>query len=263
MAQGQSNDLEFDYFRDKVLRLTGLDLAAYKNRQLERRLKSLLNRHQIPSLSAYARLLETSPTHLDEFKDFLTINVSEFYRNAEKFDELRDIYLKELLKERSSLRIWSAGASHGAEIYTVAMILEELSPGTKHYYLGTDIDTTSLKKAAQAEYLERDLRALPERYKKRWFHQVGEKYLLNREIVGRVTFKEHNLLQDAYPGEFDVILCRNVVIYFTAEVKERVFKGFNSSLRQNGILFIGSTESIFSPRNIGFQGVSPCFYRKL
>ncbi len=255
-------DQGFAVLRQRVLRLTGLDLNAYKGAQLQRRLQSFLRRHGMPDYAVLGWRLERDPRLLEEFRDFLTINVSEFFRNPDRYRELQERILPRLLAERPSLRIWSAGCSIGAEPYTVALILEELTPGRQHYILATDVDRMSLARAAEAVYQEAELRCVPEHMRRRFFRRVDKGWQLDGRIARRVEFRWHNLLEDPMPRDMDLILCRNVVIYFTDEAKESLYRRFHESLRPGGFLFTGGTETIFNAQTLGFRLVSPCFYEK-
>lgn len=255
-------DQGFTLLRQRVLRLTGLDLNAYKGAQLQRRLQSFLRRHGLPDLVVLGWRLERDAALLEEFRDFLTINVSEFFRNPDRYRELQERILPQLLAVRPELRIWSAGCSIGAEPYTVALILEELTPGRQHFILATDVDRLSLERAAAAVYQEAELRCVPERLRRRFFRQVEGGWRLDERIARRVQFRRHNLLEDPAPPDMDLILCRNVVIYFTDEAKEALYRRFHASLRPGGYLFTGGTETIFNAPALGFRLVSPCFYQK-
>lgn len=255
----------FGYFRSRVLRLTGIDLNCYKGAQLTRRLQFFARRHRMEDYAVLIRRLEEDPGFLDEFRDFLTINVSEFFRNPEKFEELRVRILPELLAGNRSLRIWSAGCSHGAEIYSVAMILDRLDPQGHHQLLATDLDRAILEKARAAVYAPAEVRAVPPDLRERHFRVLGNEennLRFDERLARRVEFRCHNLLQDPMPQGMDLILCRNVVIYFTEEAKDKLYRGFCQALRPGGFLFIGGTEAIFNYRDLGFRAVSPCFYRK-
>ncbi len=253
----------FEVLREKLLRLTGIDLGHYKGTQLERRLGSFLTRHAMTDPAALGHALERDPRLLDEFRDFLTINVSEFFRNADRFEELRRRFLPELLRGSPTLNVWSAGCSIGAEIYSIAMILDQLTPERRHRLLATDIDRHVLEKARRAVYSEQEVRSVPEALRQRYFRVVDGLYHLDRKLVDAVEFKFHNLLKDPMPQGMDLIACRNVVIYFTEEAKNRLYHDFHASLRPGGVLFVGGTEMIFNARGIGFLPVSPCFYQKL
>lgn len=251
----------YPIFRRCVLELTGIDLDCYKGTQMERRLQTIMRRAGAPSLTAYARLLSDSPEKVKEFQDFLTINVSEWLRNPEKFRELQQEILPELLRRRKSLRIWSAGCANGSEPYSVAMLLDELDPRGHHQILATDLDAEILKVAAQGLYTEKDIKNVSPARRTQYFVREGEKFRVIPALRERVQFRRQNLLADAYPSEIDLLLCRNVVIYFTEEAKDELYRRFHQALTPGGILFVGGTESLLRARELGYTSVSPFFYR--
>lgn len=255
-------DPSFAQLRQAFLRLTGLDLNHYRGRQLDRRLRSFAQRHGLSDLKALGERIARDPRLLQSLKDFITINVSEFFRNPEKFRELRDLVLPELLRTRRRLSVWSAGCAGGAEPYSVAILLDQLTPGVDHEILATDIDRLSLERAARGLYSDEEVRSVPAEVLARYFVGGEEAWELSESIRKRVRFRSHNLLADRYPDGLDLILCRNVVIYFTEEAKDRVYRQFARSLRPSGYLFIGGTETIFKARDYGLAAVRPCFYRK-
>jgi chemotaxis protein methyltransferase CheR len=248
-------------FRKTVMEATGIDLDCYKGTQMERRLQTIMRRVGVPDLSAYARVLSANPTRLKEFQDFLTINVSEWLRNPEKFEELQRLILPDLLKHNPRLKIWSAGCSNGSEPYSVAMILDELDPTGRHQILATDLDEEILKVAKAGVYSDKDLRSVSPARRARYFTQDGDKLIVRPEIRARVEFKQQNLLRDPFPSDVDLLLCRNVVIYFTEEAKDELYRRFHRALKPGGILFVGGTESLLRARELGYTSVSPFFYR--
>jgi chemotaxis protein methyltransferase CheR len=257
--------IEFEAFRRRAYELTGLDLTSYKSPQMYRRLTSLLARLHVASFAEYSRLLQTDPARLQEFRDYVTINVSEFFRDTDRFGELERRVLPDLLRQRRSLRIWSAGCSNGAEAYTLSMLLQELAPSRAHSLLATDIDQTILDRArAGTGYTAADVRHLNEARIKRWLVPTPDgRFSVAPNARAGVRFTRHDLLRDAYPsGPFDLIACRNVVIYFTEAAKARIFDGFVAALGQGGILFLGGTESIMRAQSLGLTVVGPGFYRK-
>jgi chemotaxis protein methyltransferase CheR len=256
---------DFEAFRKRAYQITGLDLTSYKAPQMHRRLSALLAKLQVKTFADYARVLETDAQRRQEFKDYVTINVSEFFRDADRFTDLERRVLPLLLEGGKAVRIWSAGCSNGAEPYSMAMMLRELAPGRTHSILATDIDQTILDRAkAGNNYLASDLRnAGAERLKKWFVSEPNGKYSVGPAIRSVIRWEKQDLLRDRYPvGPFDMIACRNVVIYFTEEAKERIYQGFVRSLRPGGILFVGGTEAIMRPHTLGLSVVGPGFYRK-
>lgn len=255
------NLLGYPAFHRTVLDLTGIDLDCYKGTQMERRLQTIMRRAGVSDLAAYARLLATTPARVKEFQDFLTINVSEWLRNPEKFEELQRAVLPELLRRRPSLKIWSAGCSNGSEPYSVAMLLDELNPAGRHQVLATDLDEQILKVAVEGVYTEKDIKNVSPARRSRYFRQEGDRFAVLPALRSRVQFQRHNLLSDPFPSGIDLLLCRNVVIYFTEEAKDELYRRFHQSLNPGGILFVGGTESLLRARELGYASVSPFLYR--
>ena len=266
-AQAEATSPDFESFRKRAYQITGLDLTSYKAPQMHRRLTALLQRQKIASFAEYARVLEADAARRQEFKDYVTINVSEFFRDAERFGELERRVVPELLAAAGNrgLNVWSAGCSIGAEPYSLAMLLRELGPGRRHQVLGTDIDQTILARAqAGTGYTAADVRNVGAERLERWFSkQPDGLYRVGPAPRALVTFRQHDLLTDAYPsGPFDLIACRNVVIYFTDAAKEHIYAEFVRALRPGGVLFVGGTEALLKPNGLDLQVLGPGFYRK-
>lgn len=252
----------YEEFRRTLIGRTGIDLDCYKGTQMERRLQTIMRRVGLSDLASYARLLAHDADRLKEFQDFLTINVSEWLRNPEKWDELKAEILPRLRQENPRLRIWSAGCSNGSEPYSLAMLLEELEPGGGGRIYATDLDEEILKAARAGIYSEKDLRNVPLARRTKFFEMRDGLLAVRPELKARITFERQNLLADPFPVDQDLILCRNVVIYFTEAVKDELYRKFHRALRPGGILFVGGTESLLRAREFGFESVSPFFYRK-
>lgn len=252
----------YEYLCMKLKERSGIDLSAYRSRQMMRRLTSYLQRLQLPSFFALAKLIERDDAALEKLKDYLTINVTEFFRNPERYLDLERRVLPELLRRFPDLSIWSAGCSTGPEPYSLAILLEELAPQSRHRILGTDIDQRALDEAAKGVYAADKLREVsPER--RRFFRETGDgRFEVAPELKRRVELRRHDLLADPYPQGMHLILCRNVIIYFTEEAKERVWRGFAGALAPGGYLMIGSTESIFNAGEYGLSPVGPFLYQK-
>lgn len=246
-----------------LLKRGSVDLLAYKERQMIRRLEGYIRREGYGSLTDLARRIERDDEAFDRLRAFLTINVSEFFRNPEQYEYLAKNVLPRLLEEFGSLRIWSAGCSIGAEPYSVAMLLDELDPHGRHEILGTDVDEWVLETARQGEYSEKLLVSVTPERKARYFTRVGEeRWAVIPEIRRRVRFAVHDLLRDSYPQRQHLILCRNVVIYFKDDAKREIFRRFSESLVPGGVLMLGATESVLHAREIGLRSPTPFFYVK-
>jgi chemotaxis protein methyltransferase CheR len=252
---------DYMWFCEQVLRKTGLDLQQYKRPQMERRLRSMAERVGARNLEEYWAILEKDQRQFNQFIDRITINVSELFRNPEKFDELRRVILPELRRLGSPLKVWSAGCSYGAEPYSLAILLEEMRPLSYHI-LATDVDETILSKAKEGVFAPEDMRNVSPEWKQKYFVQQDDRYQAKPELKRNIVFRKHNLLADPFDTGFHLIVCRNVVIYFTEEAKNRLYERFFQSLVPGGVLFVGSTERIFNYRELGFEMPLSFFYRK-
>lgn len=257
-----SSEKDWELFKQKLFNKSTINLNDYKPTQMQRRITSLMTRHGASSYVAFFEKMERDQQLYKDFIDFLTINVTEFFRTPEKFDELERKVIPDLLAKSSKLSIWSAGCSIGAEPYSLAMILNELTPGTRHRILATDLDVEILGKAKKGIYTMNELKNLPAARLNKYFKQADANYHLNDDIKSRVEFQRHNLLLDKFENGFDLILCRNVVIYFTEEAKDALYRRFFAALKPGGVLFVGGTEAILNFRDIGFQSYLPFFYKK-
>ena len=254
---------EYTEFCRHVKTRTGLDLTAYKRGQMERRIRALVERTGVQTLDAYWQILARNDDALHVFLDRVTINVSEFYRNPEKFVELREHYLPTLLRQGGTpFNIWSAGCSFGAEAYTLASIMEDHFPQTRYHVWATDVDLGVLAKARQWRYGPEDVRNVPSETLGRHQARDGDNWRVAPPKRRSVEFARHDLLTDPFPHGVDLILCRNVVIYFTDETKARLFTRFTAALRPGGVLLIGSTERIANAAALGLSSPHPFFYRK-
>ncbi|HBT47465.1 MAG TPA: chemotaxis protein CheR [Peptococcaceae bacterium] len=254
--------MDFQELKQKVHHHFGLYLEGYKEPQLKRRIESLMNAVGAGSYDELWRLLKADGRMWQRFVDKITINVSEFFRNPDIFQRLEKDVLPELLRRRRSLKIWSAACADGPEPYSVAIILKELTPSTRHHIEGTDVDAGALEAARRAVYPARAVQAVTPERLRRYFRKEGENFHLREEIKEMVSFRQHDLLRDPFGRDYDLILCRNVTIYFTSEVQDRLYRQFYQALAPGGVLFIGATESIFHYREIGFSKLSPWFYRR-
>ncbi len=211
----------------------------------------------------FFQALDRDSQTLNEFLDRMTINVSEFYRNFRRWEVLQTKIIPELLDSNRKLKVWSAACSTGEEPYTIAMVLSNFLPIHQISVLATDLDDNAIQKAKRAVYPERSLNEVPMDSKTRFFTQEGGFYSVKDEIKRTVTFKKQNLLADPFEQDFDLIVCRNVMIYFTEEAKDALYQKFSRSLKTGGVLFVGSTEQIFNPSKYSFETADTFFYRKI
>ena len=253
----------YDKFKSNIFALTKIDLNAYKEKQMKRRIDTLIGKTKAKTYDEYVSLLKTDKAVLEQFVNFLTINVSEFYRNPDQWRILDTKVFPELIsKFGKSLKIWSAACSTGDEPYSLVMALSKHIPLNQIRILATDIDKQVLEKARVGLYNNKSIANVPEDLKKKYFTKIGASYQISDEIKKRVEFKEHNLLRDPYPSGYDMIVCRNVVIYFTDDAKQEIYTKFNQALKKDGILFIGSTEQIMNYKELNYERSSSFFFIK-
>ena len=275
---------DYKYLKDKILSLTGVDLNSYKEAQMKRRIDQLINKKGISDYPGYIELLKHDKDAMEEFLNHFTINVSNFYRNPEQW-EFMDKTVIPLLIERfgKNLKIWSAACSTGDEPYSLVMALSKHIPLNMIRIYATDIDKSILYKAKRGIYVEKSLEDIPKEFRTKYFTKIEGAELediikqpgnsdlktlrcafkISDEIKNRVTFKQANLLEPKdYPKDYHLIVCRNVLIYFTEEAKDSVFRRFHDSLVHEGILFIGSTEQITNYREIKYTRKNSFFYER-
>lgn len=254
--------IDYQEFKKLAGQLVGVDLNDYKSQQMDRRIHSLMQTWEVDNYDLFLEILKTNQAKYKEFVKKLTINVSEFFRNPERFKELWCRVLPELLAENANLRIWSAGCSNGAEPYSVALIVSELGAADRVQIFGTDIDEMILNRAREGVYDYNDLKNLPPELIAKYFKFNNNRYYLDDSIKSKVDFLNHNLLKDPFLGSFHLIICRNVVIYFTEEAKQNLYLKFFDSLIPGGYLLVGGTEPLLTYRQIGFISSSTSFYQK-
>ncbi|TCT15000.1 chemotaxis protein methyltransferase CheR [Natranaerovirga pectinivora] len=255
---------DYESFKKEIYALTNIDLNAYKERQMKRRIDSLIKKNSYDDYVSYVKALKTNKDLFEEFVNYLTINVSEFYRNPEQWKILEDYVLPHLFnKAGKKVKIWSAACSTGDEPYSLVMLLSKFMPLSQIKIIATDIDKQVLSKAQLGLYTEKSLAALPVEFKEKYFRKVGtSSFQVIEDIKKCVEFKQHNLLKDEYPSQCDLIVCRNVLIYFTEDAKIEIYKKFNKGLKKEGILFVGSTEQIIQPQVFKFSAFKSFFYQK-
>ncbi len=255
---------EYVDFKRKVRSLTGVDLDAYKY-QIHRRVHMLMQRWGMRSYDDYFNAIKNDEKRLREFLDYLTINVSEFFRNPNKFEELEARVIPMLLegKARRQLKAWSAGCATGEEPYSLAIIFEDLGIAREPRILATDIDKTALAIAQKGIYAKKQLANVSQERIARHFTPLGDDlYEVKPHVKDRVRFQQQDLLKDPFDKDFDLILCRNVVIYFRPEAKDMLYRKFQEALRPGGVLMVGGTEQIFNYRELGFKSAGPFLYQK-
>ncbi len=255
----------YESFKESILALTKIDLNCYKERQMKRRIDALITKHGISTYSEYVGKLRTDKSFYDEFINYITINVSEFYRNPEQWVLLEKEVLPYLTDRfGKNLKIWSAACSTGDEPYSLVMLLSKFVPLDSIKIIATDIDRLVMEKARIGQYHVKSLKSLPEEFLKKYFVQVNDRtYQISDSIKRCVEFRQHDLLKDPYPKDQDLIVCRNVLIYFTDEAKNKIYSNFHAALKKDGLLFVGSTEQMIQANQLGYLNFKSFFYKRL
>jgi chemotaxis protein methyltransferase CheR len=250
-------------FCEGIRELCGVDLLQYKRGQMERRILEFATRRGAGALGDYLRLLRNETNELDRFLDRMTINVSQLWRNADQWEQLKREVLPELTAS-GSLTVLSAGCSYGAEAYTIAAIAREVAPRVRVTIEGVDIDRRMLERAKAGVFSEDDARDAPPASLERWFDKVDGKWVARAELHTGMTFRFGDLLRTRFPQSgYDLVLCRNTVIYFSDEPRDALHKRLAESLRPGGYLMVGSTERVTAPGAVGLEPAFSFVYRKV
>uniref|UniRef100_UPI0025DEFEA4 CheR family methyltransferase n=1 Tax=Roseobacter sp. TaxID=1907202 RepID=UPI0025DEFEA4 len=264
----------FQAIAELAYRESGLRLLVEKKSMIQSRLRKRLKVLGYSDFSRYARHV-CSDAGREERRymiSALTTNMSHFFREFHHFEYLKAEIAPGLISALNAgqrVRIWSAGCSNGQEAYSLAMLFSELFPAVSESdfrILATDIDPTVVAFAKSAEYPERLINGVPSETLSRYFRKSSSGsevyYALDSKITRLVTFRELNLLSDwPMTQQFDVIFCRNVVIYFDSETQSTLWPRFHSALKPDGLLFLGHSERIAQPEQTGFQNCGPTTYR--
>lgn len=255
---------DYEWFKKEFYKLTKIDLSKYKEGQMKRRIDTYIFRRFKTNYYDFITLISSDDYELRVFAEYLTINVSEFFRNIEQWDVLENDILP-IIKDNKHgiLKIWSSACSSGEEPYSLAMLLNEVMPSESFEIIATDLDLSILERARNARYRLSDLSSIPVRYHK-YFVNIGhEMYTIVPEIKNKVSFSRLDLLCEPYPDNIDLLVCRNVLIYFVEDAKEAIYNKFSNSLRQGGVLFVGSSEQIVTSRQYNLEAIRTYFYRKM
>ena len=245
--------MDYEFLRKFLKERSGLDLSSDKQYLVESRLIPLARRAGLPGITELVQKIKGGSDPLTaEVVEAMTTNETFFFRDKIPFDHLREAVIPELLKARASrrsLRIWCAASSTGQEPYSIAMCLKEIGPalaGWRVEILATDLSQAVLEKSRAGVFSQFEVqRGLPIQMLVKYFSQVGELWQLNADIRAMIQHRQLNLLQDfSHLGTFDVIFCRNVLIYFDQDAKIGIFERLARMLEPDGVLALGAAESV-------------------
>jgi len=254
------NPWDFEFIATLLKQRSGLVVSKDKVYLLESRLVPVARKHGHGTLDALIAKLRSGAAEplVREVVEAMTTNESFFFRDGKPFDTFRDKVLPDLITKRTgnkTLRIWCAAASTGQEPYSLAMILKEKAAalaGWKIQIVGTDISRKALDRARAGIYSQFEVqRGLPVQMLVKYFEKQGDVWQVKPDIRSMVDYRSFNLLHDLRSlGQFDVVFCRNVLIYFDLPTKERVLEGISKVMMVDGSLFLGGAETVFGVSNL-------------
>jgi chemotaxis protein methyltransferase CheR len=247
----------------------GADLRSYRREVVKRHIEVCMKRVDLHSENEYLEYLKKEPDEVELLLKSFSINVSSFFRDPILFEHIASEIIPNLLSSRPNnpLRVWSAGCAKGEEPYSIAIIMNEIQEQVDDkisaMIFATDIDKSAIESASQACYTRKDLENLKLGQFDKYFTSKGEKYILDNRIRKMVNFSQEDLLestrhapQESIFGEFDLILCRNVLIYFNNEEQQQLLKRFSQALSPGGYLVLGMSESLHGPANEDLKTIS-------
>jgi chemotaxis methyl-accepting protein methylase len=261
-----ADDAAFTALARQIAQTSGFTVEAYKDKCIRRRIAVRMRACGVHTYEDYRALLNRSPAEYERLRDALTINVTRFYRNSETWSLLRRTVLPALFDQpRVDVRVWSAGCASGEEPYTLAVLAADLLDQagrsgelTRLTIDATDIDRTSLDRAREARYRREGLTEMPGDLVGRYFDDAGDQQRVTDRVRRRVHVRQHDLSREVPPRtDYDLILCRNVVIYFDRPMQERLFQTFAEALVPGGSLVLGKVETLFGPARDRLALVDP------
>jgi len=272
----EMTDRDFDQIRSLASEFTGISLSTQKKEMVYSRLARRLRALDISEFSDYISYLKSHERQeLGNFVNSITTNLTSFFRENHHFDYLKSTVVPELAREHKAdkkIRVWSAGCSTGEEPYSIAMTLAEVpefpSSSWDVRVLATDLDTSVLNHAKQGRYNFSRIEGIDTTRRNKWFnqHQEGNKdvFQVSDKIKNNITFNQLNLMNSSWPmsGRFDVIFCRNVVIYFDKPTQRKLFDRYADLLNEGGYLFIGHSETLHGVTT-RFKSLGRTIYRKV
>jgi len=268
------SDSDLEFLLDKIQRNKGADFSLYRTGTLKRRIDSRLRQAGCKDYSDYIIYLNKNPEEYDNLISAITINVTEFFRNPETFDALEKKVIPEIVrskKERGKkvIRCWSAGTSNGEEAYSlVILFLEVLEENIADFDIvvyGTDVDPACIEKGKAGIYTVASMKEINKERLAKYFNKREENYEVDDSVKKLTRFITHNLVSDEFIKHLDLILCRNVIIYFTKPLQEMVYSNFARALNKDGFLVLGKVEALwgFAQKHFAAFDNRERIYRKL
>ncbi len=257
----------FTKFKELIYDASGMTFTDINRPILDSRISDLLRQHGDITVADYFSLVSKDTSELNKLLDSVTTNLTSFFRNLTQLNSFKNEVLDDIIKTRQSrkLKIWSAGCSTGEEPYTLAMILsEKLGVGWNIEIVASDISFTVLMKASEGFYPANRIAGIPDDLLKKYFIKSGDGYQVCDKLKKMIRFDYHNLKNDSGMKGFDVVFCRNVIIYFDQIAQANVIKNIYNSMSNHSYLFLGHSESLLGMKT-PFEFVkfgSSCLYMK-
>ena len=228
------------------------DFSNYAMSSFRRRIQRVLELYKFSSVDALLKRLQDEPRFVKEFVSEVTVNVTEMFRDPSFWRELRDHVLPNILLNTQSISIWHAGCSSGEEVFSMAILLREMGILNKCKIIATDLDAEIIQRAKSGVYSLKNMELNQKNYVRfqgqfsldKYYREDQGKALMDKSLIEHVSFREHNLVSGAAFSKFDLVLCRNVMIYFNQTLQNNVLKLFHESLFKYGYLVVGSKESL-------------------
>ncbi len=251
MAKGRERTL--DELLEFIKESRGFDFTGYKRASIERRVAKRMSDVGVERYEEYMDYLELHGEEFAELFNTLLINVTGFFRDPQTWEHLATEILPQLLSTigpDAPIRVWCAGCASGEEAYTVAMVLARVlgDPGFRERVkiYATDIDEDALDTARHGAYLPRQIEDVPQDALERFFERTEQRYVFRKDLRRSVIFGRNDLVQDAPISRIDLLLCRNTLMYFTAETQSQILRRFHFALDDDGILVLGKSEMLIT-----------------
>lgn len=246
----------FEALLDYLRQTHGFDFTGYKSSSLMRRVQHRMQMLQISSYSDYQDYLKAHPQEFTDLFSTIEINFTGFFRDADAWEYVANLIVPRIIAGKSEsepIRAWSAGCASGKETYTLAIVLAE-ALGVEQYkarvqIYSTDVDKDALQQARLGSYLSSKVADIPPTLLEKYFERDKDLYFFRSDLRRSIIFCHHNLIQDAPMSKIDLLVCRNVLIYFNIEAQTRVLARFHFSLKDSGFLFLGKSEMIVTHTN--------------
>lgn len=248
------DDSGFQLLRERLKKDLKFNAPCYEEKHLKRRLAVRMRALNIQRYDDYLYFLSTQKEEYKKLYDALTVNVTDFFRDTAAYEAIRRDVIPRIIrtkeeKGRTFIRFWSTGCSDGKEPYSLAILLhsalgDKLEKFSPTIY-ASDIDDDTLRKAEEGEYTSEEMRGVNEEYRLKYFQRTLKGYKVIDELKDIIQFEHRDLISDKMHSNLDMILCRNVVIYFSREMKEKLYMDLYNALQTGGFLVLGKTETLF------------------